>query len=110
MKKPRSRLTDDRKKIISKALKAGYSKDDLLIACTGCSMSEWNMGANDRQTPYNDLHIILKDAKNIEKFIDIAERGGAKSGKGAELDSISQKAIDDFVGENNTIQGEVIYD
>jgi len=108
MKSERSLLTKDRKKIIQKALNAGYSVEYIKLAITGCSLSEWNMGANDRQTEFNDLHIILKDAKNIERFMKIADKGGARAGRDAEIDAISQSAVDEFVGGGNMIEGEVV--
>ena len=107
---PRANLDDKRKKNIANALKLGYGIDDLKAAIDGCSMSDWNMGANDRGRKFDGLHIILKDADNIDTFISIYNKGGAKAGKGAELDSISQRAIDDFVNGSDVVKGEVIHD
>lgn len=72
MSSPRSILDDKRKKLINQALKNGYSKDQLLEAIRGCSLSAFHMGDNDRRMKYNGLDLILRNAEQIDKFIDIA--------------------------------------
>jgi len=106
----RAKLDDKRENAIKKALKIGYSTQDLIDAIYGCSLSDFHMGVNDKSTKYDSIDLIFRDADQIDKFIGIFTQGGAKAGKDAELDSISQRAIDDFVGNSNTIKGEVIYD
>jgi len=101
-------LSDDRTDIIQRAIAQGYSVDVIKLAIKGCSLSEWNMGANDRQTQFNDIHTILKEPKSIERFIGIAKNGGSKSGRGAEIDSVSKRAIDAFVGESSVIDGKIV--
>lgn len=104
----RAKLDDARKKIIRKALRDGYSETDLLDAITGCSMSEWHMGKNNRSTKFDSLGLILKSSDNIDKFIAIKTQGGARAGRDAEIDAISQSAVDEFVGGGNMIEGEVV--
>lgn len=69
MNHKRSILDDKRKKQIGDALKIGYSVDDLKAAITGCSLTPHNMGQNDKNEPYDGIHIIFKDAANIDRFI-----------------------------------------
>lgn len=69
MDHPQARLDDKRKKSISKALKMGYSVDDLKSAILGCSFTPHNIGINDRSQRYDGLHVILKDADQIDRFI-----------------------------------------
>jgi len=65
----RAHLDDKRKKIIKSAIKIGYSIDDIKLAITGCSKTPHNIGENDAKQRYDGLHIILKDADNIDRFI-----------------------------------------
>ncbi len=68
--KPRSVLDEKRKRIIRGALK-NYPEADLIDAVKGWKHSPHHRGENDRRTIYNDLELLLKDAKNIEKFRDL---------------------------------------
>jgi hypothetical protein len=68
MQSPKSALDKDRRSAIEKALK-NYSPGDICEAIRGCAMTEHNMGINERNTKYNGLHIILKNADNIDRFI-----------------------------------------
>lgn len=65
---PRAIMDDKRKKIITNALKS-FSVDDCKLAIVGCSKTPHNMGQNDAKQIYDGLHIILKDANNIERFM-----------------------------------------
>lgn len=66
---PQAKLTDDRRKLISKALGWGYSVDQLREAIDGCAMTPHNMGINDRGQRYDGLHIILRSGDQIDRFI-----------------------------------------
>lgn len=74
MKSDRSKL--DRKRIdkIRAALKLGYTPRQLCEAILGCSRSPWNMGQNDRNTKFNSLGLILRDADHIDKFMELADK------------------------------------
>ncbi len=72
MKSPRSMLDADREKSIKKALKVGRSIDDIKLAIKGCSLTPYNMGQNDNNKKYNDITLILRDAKHIEAFMESA--------------------------------------
>jgi len=111
MKHPRAKKDIGRKKLINAALDTGYLVDDIEKAITGCLLSEWHMGANDRSTRYDGIHIILKNAENIDKFIGIYNQGGAKVGRGAEIDNVSNAAINSWLetlDDSNQINGEVV--
>jgi hypothetical protein len=82
MNSPRSKLGDDRKKQIAKALKT-YSVEELKKAITGCSMTPFNMGDNDQKTKYNGLDLILRNSEKIDKFISHADNPPATMKKQA---------------------------
>ena len=69
---PQAKLDDKRKKLIRKALKSGYGVQQLCEAVTGCSLTPHNMGNNDGGQRYDGLHIILRDADQIDRFINNA--------------------------------------
>ena len=64
-----SKLDDKRKKLIRCALRLGYSVENLKAAILGCSLTPHNIGQNDRAQRYDGLHIIFKDADQIDRFI-----------------------------------------
>jgi hypothetical protein len=66
---PKSRLDPKRARLIKYALKWGYSPQDLIDACKGCSVTPHNMGINDRGEKYIGLHVILRSSDQIERFI-----------------------------------------
>ena len=72
LRHPKAKPTPERKRLIAKALRV-YSVDELQRAITGCSRSPHHMGENDRRTVYDDLELILRDAKHIESFMAKAE-------------------------------------
>lgn len=72
LRHPKAKATPERKRILGKALKL-YSVEDLQRAITGCSRSPHHMGQNERQTVYDDLELILRDAKHIESFMRLVE-------------------------------------
>lgn len=73
MEHPKARLDAKRKDVISRRLTDGYSVDDLCIAIRGCGESDFHMGKNDRNTKYNDITLICRDAKHVDQFIEIAQ-------------------------------------
>ena len=76
LKHPQARLDDKRRKLIRKALQAGYHVNDLKTAILGCSLTPHNMGVNDRGQKYDGLHVILRDADQIDRFIHNALHHG----------------------------------
>lgn len=72
-KRSNTLLSEDRRKLIRKQLRH-YPVSDLVDAVRGWRHIPHNRGENDSHTVYNDLELLLRDAKHIEKFRD-AERG-----------------------------------
>lgn len=72
MNHPRARLDDKRKKLIRAALKLGYSETELITAVNGCAKSPYHMAQDGRNTTvYDDIELILRDAKHIDQFLKI---------------------------------------
>ena len=69
MDHPQARLDKKRKSQITAALKMGYSVNDLKSAILGCSLTPHNIGINDRNQRYDGLHLILRSADQIDRFI-----------------------------------------
>lgn len=65
---PRSALDDKRRTLITKQLKI-YSADALCQAITGYLNSPYHMGKNESQTKYDDIELMLRDAKHIDAGI-----------------------------------------
>lgn len=70
MSKPKAKLTKERIKKIKDRKSEGYTEEDLKLAINGCASSEFHMGKNDRNTPYNDLELICRSGGNVENFRD----------------------------------------
>lgn len=68
----RTKLTPDRRRLIRQWVEV-YDEDSLLLAVEGCAGSEWHAGANDRHTAFNDLELILRSARHIERFAEMGE-------------------------------------
>lgn len=66
---PHALLDDKRQQLIQKALKQGYSVKNLCDAISGCSQTPYNCGHNQQGQRYDGLHIILRDADQIERFM-----------------------------------------
>lgn len=75
MDHPKANFDEKRKAVIQKALKLGYSPEQLCQAIDGCKKTPFNMGKNEAHQTYDGLHIILKDADHIERFIENAKCG-----------------------------------
>lgn len=62
---PRSQLDDKRRKLIRAALET-HSEADLCQAITGYLNSPHHMGQNDRATVYDDIEVMIRDAKHVD--------------------------------------------
>src|SRR5205807_414873 len=69
-----TKFTPKRKHVVIEALKL-YGLADTLDAVRGWQHSPFHCGQNDRGTVYNDLEFLLRDARNIERFRDLEQRG-----------------------------------
>ena len=65
----RAKLDQKRSKQITSALALGYSVEDLCNAITGCSLSPFHMGDNEKGQRYDTLDLILRNAEKIDQFI-----------------------------------------
>jgi len=81
MNHPKAKLDKKRKGVIQKALKLGFSIDELKQAISGCLRTPYNMGQNDSGQVYDDISLILRDAEHIERFMnnDSSMAHGAKN-------------------------------
>jgi hypothetical protein len=77
----RTKLTPERQRLIRKALRS-YPDDELIDAVRGWRHSPHHRGENDRQTVYNDVSLLLRDAAHIEKFRDLERSAGKGTGAG----------------------------
>ena len=64
------KLTPKRKKSIQGRLKEGYTPDQIKTAILNCRQDPWSMGANDRQTAFNDIELICRNGEKLESFIE----------------------------------------
>lgn len=64
-------FTTIRKKFVMERLHEGYTKDDIMDAIEGCSMSPFHMGKNEQNRPFNDLELICRSAEKMENFIKL---------------------------------------
>lgn len=62
-------LSPERERRIRKALEL-YGLDICLAAVEGVVSSDWHMGRNPAGKEYNDITLILRDAKHIEMFAE----------------------------------------
>ncbi len=69
MQHPQAVLDAKRRKRIRQALASGYSVAQLCEAILGCSCTPHNIGDNEQGQRYDGLHVILRDAEQIDRFI-----------------------------------------
>jgi hypothetical protein len=69
MELPKAVLDSRRRESITHALAMGYTTDQLCNAIDGCSHTPHNMGKNEQGQRYDGLHIIFRDADQIDRFI-----------------------------------------
>jgi hypothetical protein len=105
MDSPKSALDAKRKTLIAVALK-NYSPADICKAIRGCSKSPHNMGKNDRNTKYNGLNLILRDAEHIDYFVNL-DSANAKPGSET-VDEMNARITAEFLGDAQTDDGNTI--
>ena len=69
---PGARLGKKRPEIIRGAVRMGYDRDQLRQAFIGCARSSFHAGFNEAGKKYTDLELILRNEKNIDRFIGYA--------------------------------------
>lgn len=119
MSHPRAKLDAKRKKNIQARLKDGYSVDDLRLAVKGCKCSPFHMGENSSGTVYDDIELICRESKNVDKFIFEYERSDGKLLDGAtraarhqakvQIENIGKRrgwfSSDEYENDENTFEG-----
>ena len=69
MNKPKAQFTADRKRLIEKRLKDGYTIDDLMQAIDGCKKDPHCQGRNDTGTVYDALETAIGSARKIDMYM-----------------------------------------
>jgi hypothetical protein len=62
-------LDAKRKAALTRAIKIGYTTDQLRSAVDGCMKSAWHQGDNKDGKVYDAITLIFRDAEHIERFI-----------------------------------------
>jgi hypothetical protein len=57
-----------------------YGVEDCKRAIEGCKVSEWHMGRNPQNRIYDDIELILRGPKQIDRFLELHERFNKESG------------------------------
>lgn len=70
LRHPNAKLDNKRRAKIEQAIKS-HGIDDVIRAIDGCASSAWHMGANEDRKRFDDIELILRDAKHIEQFLAI---------------------------------------
>lgn len=107
MNHPQARLDPKRKKLITKALKLGYDTEQLCQAIEGCSLTPHNMGDNDRSQRFDGLHVILRDADQIDRFVRNYHCPPHPLTEADRKTQANTQALQDWMNEN--LQEEVVY-
>jgi hypothetical protein len=69
----RSQLGPKRSDAIRRALRMGYTADDLRLAIVGCRFSDFHQGANGNHSKYDDIELICRDETKIDRFMQMGE-------------------------------------
>jgi hypothetical protein len=78
MNRPRAQLTRERSQLLGRWLAEGYSFESLQLALVGARNSSWHQGMNDWKQRIVDIEVLFKDAKSIDRLIEMGERELAK--------------------------------
>lgn len=108
MASPKSALDKKRRVLIEVALQS-YQPADICKAIRGCSKSPHNMGKNERNTKYNGLNLILRDAEHIDYFMNL-DSGSARPAAET-VEQMNARITAEFLGDaqidnENTIEME----
>ncbi len=96
----RAVLDQARKRVIRARLTDGFTPEDLELAFYGCTFSSFHQGDNERQTKYDSITLILRDADQVEKFRAIAEHVIARMKARAERQQQAQSDAPAFDPES----------
>ena len=93
-------FSEARRAAVRKQLRAGYDVKACKRAIVGNLHSAWHQGANDRQTAYNDLVFIFKDASRVDDFIERFKRAKKARDSGAPIPGSQVDESDHQSGED----------
>lgn len=82
----RVKLDTKRQKAVLERLHEGRDQEEILRAIDGVMLSDWN-----RENGVTDLEFVCRDAKNFERFRDLAERVQRSSTEDAGLEPLSSE-------------------
>jgi hypothetical protein len=99
MASPKSAMDKKRRALIEVALQS-YQPADICKAIRGCSKSPHNMGKNERNTKYNGLNLILRDAEHIDYFMNL-DSGSARPAAET-VDEMNARITAEFLGDAQT--------
>jgi hypothetical protein len=99
MASPKSAMDKKRRVLIEVALQS-YQPADICKAIRGCSKSPHNMGKNERNTKYNGLNLILRDAEHIDYFMNL-DSGSARPAAET-VDEMNARITAEFLGDAQT--------
>jgi hypothetical protein len=67
---PTARPGQKERRLVEARLREGYSADQLCSAIDGCHKTPHNLGANERNTRYLSLGLIMRDSDHVAGFIE----------------------------------------
>jgi hypothetical protein len=104
MNLPQAVLDKKRREVIQNALSMGYTAQQLCQAIDGCSRTPHNMGKNEQGQRYDGLHIIFRDADQIERFIRNFYRPPQSQKIGGEREQASIKNLQNWLDKKTKTQ------
>lgn len=93
MEKPKARLTPGRERAIRARL-VHYTNAVLMRAIDACAASDFHMGKNDSNTPYNDLTLILRSDEKLDQFLAMGVEQDPEQNDTPEVRRLQQEAAD----------------
>jgi len=104
-----AQLDEKRRKCIRSALAWGYTLAQLFDAIRGCSLTPHNRGENEQGQRYDGLHIILRSADQIDRFIRNAHSPPRRRTKADELQSDNLAAGDRWLARLQQQEEKIIH-
>lgn len=74
MGKTRTTKLDNKRRTKIKSALADYGLEQVQQAIIGCTLSAHHMGQNPQNKRYDDIELILRDAKHVEQFLGYYDR------------------------------------
>lgn len=110
---PHAKLTPQRRALIRKRLKEGYTVEQLCNAVKGCTLSAYHQGQNEHGTIYDSLELILRSGEKVEQFIGYFENskngntsGHRRAADSAERSEGAKATVEDHWSTGRKIIGE----